>query len=136
MMHSTKPTLLVMISALVATGCGPAGDPSDAVVARPNVIIILADDLGYGDVAAYGSEIIETPNIDSLARGGVQFTNGYVAAAVGSPSRAALMTGRYPQRFGYHFNDNARQGLPATEITLAERMKEAGYPASRQGISS
>ncbi|MCZ6869332.1 MAG: sulfatase [Gammaproteobacteria bacterium] len=133
MMHSTKPALLVMISALVVSGCGPAGDPSDADDARPNIIIILADDLGYGDVAAYGSEIIETPNIDSLARSGVQFTNGYVAAAVCSPSRAAIMTGRYPQRFGYHFNDNARQGLPATEVTLAERMKEAGYATGMVG---
>jgi arylsulfatase A-like enzyme len=93
----------------------------------PNLVIILADDLGWGDVGVNGSEVIATPNIDAMASRGVRFTDGYVAAAVCSPSRAALMTGRYPQRFGYHFNDNARNGLPVTETTIATRLKQAGY---------
>ncbi|MCZ6890557.1 MAG: sulfatase-like hydrolase/transferase [Gammaproteobacteria bacterium] len=93
----------------------------------PNVILIVADDLGYGDIGAYGSEVVETPNIDALAREGVRFTNGYVAAAVCSPSRAGLMTGRYPQRFGYHFNNNSGPGLPLSERTLGERLTANGY---------
>lgn len=123
----------LLAALLLVTGCGPAGGPTDAEDTRPNVIIILADDLGYGDVGTYGGEVIATPAIDALARGGVQFTNGYAAAAVCSPSRAALLTGRYPQRFGYQFNDNARAGLPASETTLAERMKEAGYVTGMVG---
>lgn len=125
MMHSGRFTLSILLSALVAA-CGPATDPSGGD-AKPNVIIILADDLGYGDVGVYGGETIETPNIDALADNGVKFTSGYAAAAVGSPSRAAIVTGRYPQRFGYHFDENENEGLPATEVTLAERVKEAGY---------
>jgi arylsulfatase A-like enzyme len=97
------------------------------------VIVILADDLGYGDVGTYGSSRVHTPNIDSLARDGITFSAGYVAAAVCSPSRAALMTGRYPQRFGYHFNDNSRPGLPVTERVLAQRFAEAGYATSLIG---
>src|SRR5688572_33096701 len=76
----------------------------DAETSRPNIIVIVADDLGYGDVAAYGGDIA-TPNIDALAKGGVRFTDGYVTAPVCNPSRAALMTGRYQQRWGQEAND-------------------------------
>jgi arylsulfatase A-like enzyme len=99
----------------------------------PNLVIILADDLGYGDVGAYGSERIATPNIDALAAHGVRFTEGYVTAAVCSPSRAGLMTGRYQERFGYDFNDSSRTGLPLTETTLGERLKRAGYATGAIG---
>src|SRR2546428_915166 len=75
-----------------------------SAVSRPNVIVILADDLGYGDTGVYGSKIARTPNIDALAASGVRFTAGYVTNPVCAPSRAALMTGRYQQRFGYEFN--------------------------------
>jgi arylsulfatase A-like enzyme len=94
---------------------------------QPNIIVILADDLGYGDVGVYGSELIETPHIDALAAAGALVTSGYVAAAVCSPSRAGLLTGRYPQRFGYHFNDNVRPGLPVDQPILASRLKASGY---------
>ena len=70
----------------------------------PNIVLILADDLGYGDVSTYGNQEIETPNIDRIAHNGVLFTQAYAAAAVCSPSRAALITGRYPQRSGFEFN--------------------------------
>ena len=104
------------------------GTPAAADDRLPNLVIILADDLGYGDLGIYGSEIIRTPNIDALARVGTRFTSGYVAAAVCSPSRAALMSGRYPSRLGYEFNprDN-NYAIPLEHPTLASRLKEVGY---------
>lgn len=70
---------------------------------RPNIIILLADDLGKTDIPLYGNKIVKTPNIDSLARDGATFTEAYVSAPICSPSRAGLLTGRYQQRFGYEF---------------------------------
>ena len=100
----------------------------------PNLVIILADDLGYGDLGIYGSEIIRTPNIDALARGGTRFTSGYVAAAVCSPSRAALMSGRHPSRLGYEFNPrDDNYALPLEHPTLASRLKEVGYATGIAG---
>ena len=126
--------LLILFAILVAAlGC--AADPATEQASRPpNVVFILADDLGYGDVGIYGSEIIDTPNIDELARGGVRFGAGYVTAAVCSPSRAGLMTGRYPQRQGYEFNPSGRDyGLNPDETTLAEVMRSAGYATGAVG---
>src|SRR5882762_6694970 len=68
---------------------------------RPNVIVILADDMGYGDLSAYGSTLIHTKHIDSIGQNGVKFTDGYSSAPLCSPSRAGLITGRYQQRFGF-----------------------------------
>src|ERR1700754_4465351 len=79
-----------------------------AAAPRPNVIVILADDLGYGDTGVYGSKIVKTPNIDALAADGVRFTQGYVTHPVCAPSRAAILTGRYQQRFGWEFNPVGR----------------------------
>ena len=95
---------------------------------KPNVLIIYADDLGYGELGCYGFKEVPTPNIDSIAANGIRFTAGYVSAPLCSPSRAGLMTGRYQQRFG-HDNNNIepRGGLPLTETTLAQRMKALGY---------
>jgi arylsulfatase A-like enzyme len=101
---------------------------------KPNVIIILADDLGYADISAYGSKRIETPNIDRIGAEGVLLTDAYAAAPVCSPSRAALMTGRYPSRYGFEFNNgpparDAREnlGLDVGEITLAQALQGQGY---------
>ena len=80
--------IIYLVPALSLAGC-----TSQQVEEKPNVIVILADDLGFGDVSAYGSTTIHTPNIDSLARGGVCFTNGYATSATSTPSRYALMTG-------------------------------------------
>jgi arylsulfatase A-like enzyme len=108
---------------------------------KPNVVFILGDDLGYCDVSMYGCKEIPTPNIDSIGKNGIKFTNAYVSAPVCSPSRAALITGRYQQRFGFEFNAgplqralrNKDMGLPLTEITLAQAMKAAGYATGMVG---
>lgn len=105
---------------------------------KPNVIVILADDLGYADVGFNGCKDIPTPNIDRIAKNGVKFTNGYVTFSVCGPSRAGLLTGRYPQRFGYERNPQYRphdpnMGLPKTESTLAETLKKVGYTSGIVG---
>ena len=99
---------------------------------RPNIIIFIADDLGYGDLGCTGNTVVETPNIDRLANDGVFFQNGYVTHPYCGPSRAGLMTGRYQARFGMEINltyspYDIHQGLPLDEKTFAERLKPAGY---------
>jgi arylsulfatase A-like enzyme len=100
---------------------------------KPNIVLILADDLGYGELGVQGSKDIPTPNIDSLAANGVRFTNGYVSCPVCSPTRAGLMTGRYQERFGHEFNPGPAEqadsvfGLSLTEVTMADRLKSLGY---------
>lgn len=100
---------------------------------KPNIVVIVADDLGYAEIGVNGCKDIPTPNIDSIARNGVRFTNGYVSCPVCSPTRAGLMTGRYQQRFGHEFNPGPAEqasdnfGLALTEVTLADRLKSLGY---------
>ena len=101
---------------------------------KPNVIVIVADDLGYADLSCQGSKDVLTPNIDSIAKAGIRFTSGYVSCPVCSPTRAGLMTGRYQQRFGHEFNPGPPDvaafkpfGLPLDEVMLPQRMKQAGY---------
>ncbi|MCY1720272.1 sulfatase-like hydrolase/transferase [Prolixibacteraceae bacterium Z1-6] len=99
---------------------------------QPNLIIILADDLGYADVGFNGCSDIPTPHIDKIAEGGVTFTNGYVSYCVCGPSRAGLITGRYQDRFGFSRNplfapNDAEMGLPLSEETLADVLGRAGY---------
>jgi arylsulfatase B len=106
---------------------------------RPNIILIVADDLGYGELGCFGGKDVPTPHIDSLARQGVRFTNGYVTAPFCAASRAALMTGRYQTRFGFEFNPigaaNADPaiGLPETESTLPDLLRDAGYATALIG---
>src|ERR1043165_5797006 len=105
--------------------------------ARPNILIIVGDDMGYGDIGVHGCKDIPTPNIDSFAKNGVRCTNGYVSGPYCSPTRAGLMTGRYQQRFGHEFNPgpmpNPGFGLPLTETTLAQRLQDAGYTTGMVG---
>jgi arylsulfatase A-like enzyme len=120
---------------------------------RPNVLIILADDMGYGDLSCYGNRLVETRRIDSIGREGVRFTDGYSSAPLCSPSRAGLVTGRYQQRFGFEQQVSSgafperrpvrnedgslaavqgeaeflRRGVPATEKNIGELFRAAGY---------
>jgi arylsulfatase A-like enzyme len=95
----------------------------------PNIVLLVADDMGYGDIGVHGAKDIPTPNIDALARDGVRFTDGYVTGPYCSPTRAGLLTGRYQQRFGHEFNlgVGGQFGLPLSESTLADRLRAAGY---------
>ncbi|HEX5209228.1 MAG TPA: sulfatase-like hydrolase/transferase [Steroidobacteraceae bacterium] len=115
-----------VLAILLMSCCSPAL----AQVRKPDIIVILADDLGYGDTGVYGSKLASTPNIDALAASGTRFTDGYVTNPVCAPSRAGLMTGRYQQRFGYEFNPVGRDrtgGMSLREVTIAQVMKSAGY---------
>lgn len=99
---------------------------------KPNIILILADDLGFADVSAYGLQRMITPNIDRIGQQGARFEQAYVTTPVCSPSRAALLTGRYQQRFGFEYNareaaDVPDVGLIASELTIADHLKPAGY---------
>ncbi|MBU2918844.1 sulfatase-like hydrolase/transferase [Psychrosphaera sp. F3M07] len=99
---------------------------------RPNIIVILADDLGYNDLGFTGNTPIQTPNLDELAAGGVIFKNGYVTHPYCGPSRAGLLTGRYQARFGMENNVSyspydPNMGLPLSEKTFAKRLQEVGY---------
>ena len=104
---------------------------------RPaNIILILADDLGINDTGIYGSEVIKTPNIDNLARGGIRFSQAYVSHPVCSPSRAGLMTGQYQQRHGWEFNPARRDretGMNTGVRTIAESQKSFGYATGMVG---
>lgn len=106
---------------------------------RPNVVILVADDLGYGETGCQGNQQIPTPHIDSIAASGIRFTNGYVTAAYCSASRAGLLTGRYQNRFGYEFNpvgarnEDPDAGLPVGQLTLADQLQINGYTTGLTG---
>ncbi len=100
----------------------------------PNIVILLADDLGYADVGFHGCKDIPTPNIDALAKSGTRFTSGYVSGPYCSPTRAGLLTGRYQHRFGHEFNPaGGKQGLPTNQVTMAQRMASLGYATALIG---
>lgn len=116
---------------------------SIAATTRPNIILILADDMGYGDLGVTGSNALRTPHLDALAQSGVFCTEGYVTSAVCSPSRAGLLTGRDPRRFGYEGNLNQGDahyptrpellGLPPGELTLGNHLRAIGYATALVG---
>jgi len=144
-------------------------EPSEIPQSQPNILVILVDDLGVNDISYYGNGKVSTPNIDGIAQSGIAFDQAYTASPVCSPSRAALLTGRYPQRFGFEFQmhdrylanrleyygfkyfvrshpwfpremekvprqeDIDRQGLPPSEITIAELLKGRGYATALIG---
>jgi arylsulfatase A-like enzyme len=102
-----------------------------AQAGSPNVIWIISDDAGYNEFSMHGSKLFSTPRIDSIAKNGIRFTNGYVSAPVCSPMRAGILTGRYQNRFGHEFNVPAamteRNGMDVAEKTAADFFKDAGY---------
>ncbi len=126
----------LVIGAVVALGLAT---PLAAADRKPNVIVILADDVGYGEFGFQGNKEIPTPHIDSIAKNGTRFTQGYVAATYCSPCRAGLLTGRYPTRFGHEFNEggptgmNKGFGLPVEEKTMADRLRALGYATCAVG---
>lgn len=130
----------VLAAAVIATAAGCASPTAKAPPPRaerpPNIVVILADDLGYGDVSAYGATRIRTPNIDRLAASGVRFTDGYVTAAVCAPSRAGLLTGRQQTRYGWEFNPVGRDvtsGVDPREPMIGQVLKRAGYATGMVG---
>ena len=119
----------VRVGFLVAASLVTLSAAAIAQSRPPNIVVIVGDDLGYADVGFHGATDIPTPNLDALARGGIRFTDAYVTGPYCSPTRAGLLTGRYPQRFGHEFNMGVQPGLglPSEETTLADRLKSAGY---------
>ena len=119
------------------SSCQPKNDRIS--ISKPNIIIIFADDLGYGDLSCYGHPTIITPQLDKMAFEGQKWTNFYVAASVCTPSRAGLLTGRYPIRSGMCSDKNrvlfpnSAGGIPEEEFTLAEQLKKAGYVTGAVG---
>src|SRR5688572_2338291 len=118
---------------IVLIGLGIYGQFPAAQGAAPNIIIIMSDDLGYGDLSCYGHPTIRTPHLDRMAAEGMRFTDFYSCAPVCTPSRAGLLTGRYPVRSGMASDTrrvlfpNSKGGLPSEEITIAEALKQKGY---------
>jgi arylsulfatase A-like enzyme len=129
-----------VVAALVLVGIGISAFPSLGARARPpNILLIVGDDLGYGELSCQGNPQVPTPNIDSIAKNGIRFTSGYVSCPYCSPTRAGMMTGRYQERFGHEFNPGPAQsaadnfGLSLKERTLADRLKAAGYATGMFG---
>lgn len=134
---SFKSGLIFLLIPYIFLGCQPKTDPK---IKSPNIVFIVADDLGIHQLGCYGSEYYKTPTIDQLANGGIRFTNAYAAATVCSPTRASMLTGKYPARL--HLTDfipgktqpNEKLKVPTwtkflkeSEITIAEVLKSAGY---------
>lgn len=125
-MNRRLTTLLATVIAVALVSIGQAA-------VQPNVIVLFADDLGYGELSIQGNPEIPTPHIDSIAANGVRFTDGYVTGPNCSPSRAGFMSGRIPTRFGYENNpigarnEDPTIGFPADEVTIAETLQDAGY---------
>ena len=124
--------LFLFVLALLAAGCQAPTEEAEAVAPTerpPNVVIIFTDDQGYADLGVYGADGFETPNIDRMASEGVRFTSFYVASPVCSPSRAALLTGSYPQRVSIPrvLFPQFDEGLHPDEITIADLLKPLGY---------
>ena len=119
--HKAAPTIVLLL-AFAVTGW-----------TKPNIVFIMADDLGYGDLGCYGHDTNETPYIDALAAGGLRFTDFHSSGPMCTPTRAATLTGLYQQRFGEKFDAaisgvrDYKSGLPLEAVTIAERLKEVGY---------
>jgi len=126
-------TMGLATTAMVSSQCGFSGAYNNG--RPPNVVLILADDLGWAELGCYGNSFNETPNLDKLARQGMRFTDAYAAAPVCSPYRAALMSGQFPARIGVtdYLRPDTDWRLPDEMITLPELFKKAGYATGMTG---
>jgi arylsulfatase A-like enzyme len=136
--YSLVSLLAAIWSVVGCFWCGASAAAADEAQAKkPNILLIVGDDMGYADTGPYGCKEIPTPHLDSLAKKGVRCTSGYVSGPYCSPTRAGLLTGRYQQRFGHEFNPgpdpNGEIGLPLSEQTLADRLQAAGYATGMVG---
>ena len=136
----TKPTLLCAVGIALALAGAPALLPAQSAAPdRPNVVLIITDDAGYGDFGVYGAPDIKTPHIDSLARNGVRLTDFYANGATCTPTRAGLISGRYQQRYaleaplGVRPKEDAERGLPPSDRFLPRLLKGAGYTTALIG---
>lgn len=121
--------LLVMLGVAMQSFCGLASNKNK----KPNILLIVSDDQGYADFGAYsGLRDVKTPHLDDLTKSGVRFSEAYVTASICSPSRCAILTGRYQQRWGVY---GYKSSLPSEEITLAEQLRDAGYATGLVGKS-
>ena len=138
--NSTEVSLLrrKLLGAIALGMLLGSGLARGAEARKPNIVLLVADDLGHADLGFTGARDIPTPNLDRLAAGGVTCSNGYVSGPYCSPTRAGLLTGRYQQRFGHEFNPGGEAGggplgLPTKETTIADRLKAAGYATGLVG---
>jgi len=125
-----RRTFMEIVGAAVGMAAWSGAARAETAVTRPpNIVLIFVDDMGYGDLGCYGHPLIRTPHLDRMARDGVRLTSFYAAAPVCSPSRAALLTGRYPVRCGMPGNTGpgSKKHLPESEITIANLLKDRGY---------
>ncbi|MFT5322515.1 MAG: arylsulfatase A-like enzyme [Planctomycetaceae bacterium] len=128
-----RSLILTTVFIAVPVAVSPRASLADEPSRRPNIVLLFADDLGYGELGCQGNAEIPTPNIDSIAADGIRFTSGYVTAPFCSASRAGLLTGRYQTRFGYEFNpigadnEDPNAGLPPSQKTIANHLHDAGY---------
>ncbi|HEX7378567.1 MAG TPA: sulfatase [Pirellulales bacterium] len=132
---TTRLVLMFLLASMSLVGSLVGARAAERPARPPNIVLILCDNLGYGDVGCYGSTLHRTPNIDRLATQGVRLTDAYAASGVCTPSRASLMTGCYPRRINMHVSDTgggvlqpvSAKGLHTDEITIAELLKTRGY---------
>ena len=127
---STLVKCFIMVAMVTSVAVG-----ADAIATRPNILVLLADDLGYSDLSCYGSKSTKTPHLDRLAESGMRFTDFYAPAPNCSPSRAGLLTGRSPSRTGMYsyIPPNGPHYLPRSEITIAELLRDVGYNTAHMG---
>lgn len=132
--------LIFLFALILFTNCNNTA-PKPKNSKPPNIIYILADDLGYGDIGVYGQTLFETPNLDRLAKGGMQFLQHYSGSTVCAPSRSALMTGQHTghtfirgnSERGFTLENEGQYPLASEELTIAEALKEAGYRTAAFG---
>ena len=129
------PMRFILATLLFVSVFADRSDAQTAPNSRPNYLVVVADDLGYGDLGCFGSEIVKTPNIDRFASEGLRLTSCYSAASNCSPARTGLMTGRTPYRVGVHtaIPFNSPMHMRSSEITIASLLRRSGYTTCQVG---